>query len=100
MEHLTLRRTLVRDVRGALVTIPNGEIRLVANISRDWSQMFVDVTIAAEADVNPALEAIERSAAEMRADSAWAAVVLDGPRVLGVESLGPSGTVVRVQART
>ena len=100
VEHLTLRRTLVRDVRGALVTIPNGEIRLVANISRDWSQMFVDVTIAAEADVNPALEAIERSAAEMRADSAWAAVVLDGPRVLGVESLGPSGTVVRVQART
>ena len=100
VEHLTLRRTVVRDVRGALVTIPNGEIRQVANISRDWSQVFVDVTFAAEADVSPALEAIERAAAEMRADSAWATVLVDGPRVLGVESLGPGGTVVRVQART
>lgn len=100
VEHLTLRRTVVRDFRGAVVTVPNGEIRQVANISRDWSQIFVDVTIAAEADANQALEAIERTAAEMRADSAWAAVLMDGPRVLGVESLGPGGTVVRVQVRT
>lgn len=100
VEHLTLRRTVVRDFRGAVVTVPNGEIRQVANISRDWSQIFVDVTIAAEADVNLALEAIERSAAEMRGDSAWAPVLVDGPRVLGVESFGPGGTVVRVLART
>jgi len=91
---------VVRDFRGALVTIPNGEIRQVANISRDWSQVFVDVNIAAEADVNLALEAIERGAVEMRGDSAWATVLVDGPRVLGVESLGPGGTVVRVLART
>jgi len=100
VEHITLRRTVVRDFGGAVVTIPNGEIRQVANISRDWSQVFVDVTIAAEADVNLALEAIERGAVEMRGDSAWATVLVDGPRVLGVESLGPGGTVVRVLART
>lgn len=100
VEHITLRRTVVRDFNGGVVTIPNGEIRQVANISRDWSQIFVDATIAAEADVNQALEAIEQTAAEMRADSAWAAVLVDGPRVLGVESLGPGGTVVRVLART
>ena len=100
VEHLTLRRTVIRDARGALVTLPNGEIRQVANTSRDWSQVFVDVTIAAEADVHHALEAIEKVAAELRNDPAWSAVLQDGPRVLGVESLGPSGTVVRVQART
>ena len=100
VEHITLRRTVVRDFGGAVVTIPNGEIRQVANISRDWSQVFVDVTIAAEADVNLALEAIERGAVEMHGDSAWATVLVDGPRVLGVESLGPGGTVVRVLART
>lgn len=100
VEHITLRRTVVRDFGGAVVTIPNGEIRQVANISRDWSQVFVDVTLAAEADVNLALEAIERGAVEMRGDSAWDAVLVDGPRVLGVESLGPGGTVIRVLART
>jgi small conductance mechanosensitive channel len=100
VEHLTLRRTVVRDVRGALVTLPNGEIRQVANVSRDWSQVFVDVTVDAEAEVSRALEALEQAAAELRADPAWTAVLVDGPRVLGVESVGPQGTVLRVQART
>lgn len=100
VEHLTLRRTVVRDPRGALVTVPNGEIRQVANVSRDWSQAHVDLTLPAEAQVARALEAIEQVSGEFRADPAWAAVLLDGPRVLGVESLGPAGTVLRVLIRT
>lgn len=40
VEHLTLRRTVVRDPQGAVVTIPNGEITKVANLSRDWGQLF------------------------------------------------------------
>ena len=42
VENLTLRRTVLRDARGALVTIANGEIRTVSNLSRDWSQALVD----------------------------------------------------------
>ena len=100
VEHMTLRRTVLRDIRGALVTIPNGEIRQVANISRDWSQIFVDLTVAAEAHVERAMEAIERAAAELRGDAAWAGVLVDGPRVLGVESVCPGGTSVRMLVRT
>ena len=46
VEHLTLRRTVVRDARGALVTLSNGDIRTVGNLSRDWSQTFVDVSMS------------------------------------------------------
>src|SRR5260370_11743051 len=42
VEHLTLRRTVIRDPRGALVTIANGEIRTVSNLSRHRSQPFMD----------------------------------------------------------
>src|SRR4030095_1283150 len=48
VEQLTMRRTVVRDSRGAQVTIANGEIRSVANLSRDWSQAYVDVALASE----------------------------------------------------
>src|SRR5215467_13253159 len=41
VETLTLRRTVVRDMRGALVTLANGEVGTVANLSWDWSQAFV-----------------------------------------------------------
>ena len=100
VEHVTLRRTVLRDDKGALVTIANGEIRQVGNLSRDWSQLFVDVQVATEEAVDAALVALEKVASELRSDSAWSAALVDGPRVLGVEALALSGTTLRVQVRT
>jgi moderate conductance mechanosensitive channel len=100
VEHLTLRRTVLRDPQGAVVTIPNGEITKVANLSRDWGQLFLDATIAIDQPLDEALNALEDVATEFRADPSWSPMLLDGPRVLGVESLAPNGTIVRLQVRT
>ncbi len=100
VEHLTLRRTVVRDVQGAVVTIPNGEISQVANLSRDWGQVFVDISLPPEASSDAALAALERVCSELRADASWSPVLVDGPRALGVESLGPFGALLRLQLRT
>ena len=100
VEQLTLRRTVVRDGRGARVTISNGEIRSVANLSRDWSQAFVDVALAPEMPLEKPLAAVEAAASELRADSAWSQALVDGPRVLGVHAYDRNASVVRVQMRT
>ena len=36
VEHITLRRTDVRDAEGRLFMVPNGDVRVVANETRDW----------------------------------------------------------------
>ncbi|HVA94269.1 MAG TPA: mechanosensitive ion channel family protein [Candidatus Dormibacteraeota bacterium] len=100
VEHLTLRRTVVRDAQGAVVTIPNGEVAQVANLSRDWGQVFVDVAIAREGSCDAALAALERVSNELRSDSTWSPVLVEGPRVLGIESFGPAGATLRLQLRT
>jgi small-conductance mechanosensitive channel len=100
VEHLTLRRTVVRDARGALVTIANGEIRTVGNLSRDWSQAFVDISLAAETPLERTLQALEAAAAELRGDPAWSQALVDGPRILGVQEFDRSASTVRLQVRT
>jgi moderate conductance mechanosensitive channel len=100
VEYLTLRRTVLRNVAGAMVTIPNSLIGQVANLSRDWSQAFVDVTISPDEEVGRALTILEKVATEFRNDADWAGAFVDGPRVLGVESLALDGTVLRLQVRT
>jgi small-conductance mechanosensitive channel len=100
VEHVTLRRTVVRDPRGALVTIANGEIRTVSNLSRDWSQAFVDVSLAPETPLEKTLQALEAAAAELRGDPAWSQALVDGPRILGVESFGRATSTIRLQVRT
>lgn len=100
VENLTLRRTVLRDARGALVTIANGEIRTVSNLSRDWSQAFVDISIAPEVSLEKTMQALETAAAGMRGDPSWSQALVDGPRILGVQSFDRSASTVRLQVRT
>jgi moderate conductance mechanosensitive channel len=100
VEQLTLRRTLVRDARGALVSLSNGTMRNVSNLSRDWSQAFVDIGVVAGIPVEKTLQALERAAAELRGDAAWSPALVDGPRVLGVQQYDQAGATLRLQVRT
>jgi moderate conductance mechanosensitive channel len=100
VEHLTLRRTVLRNVAGAMVTIPNGLVGPVANLSRDWSQVFVDVTVPSEEMVGRALTTLEKIAGDFRDDADWSPALVDGPRVLGIEALSLDGTAIRLQVRT
>lgn len=100
VEHITLRRTVLRNAQGALVTIPNGQVGQVANLSRDWSQHFLDVTIPSEEKVQEALALLDKCATEIREDPSWAPLLVDGPRVLGIESLALNGTTLRVQFKS
>jgi small conductance mechanosensitive channel len=100
VEHLTLRRTVLRNTAGAIVSIPNSLIGQVSNLSRDWSQTFVDITVPAEELVSTAISILDRVATEFRHDATWSPALVDGPRVLGVEALNLDGTVIRLQVRT
>ena len=100
VEHLTLRRTVLRNANGAIVTIPNSLVGQIANMSRDWSQAFVDVTVPSDELVGRALATLEKIAGDFRNDADWSPALLDGPRVLGVESLSLDGVILRLQVRT
>jgi len=100
VDHLTLRRTVVRDARGALVTIANGDVRTVANLSRDWSQAFADVTFSSSLPLERVLKLLEAAAGGLRGDPAWAPALVDGPRVLGVQAYDSNGCTIRLQVRT
>lgn len=100
VEHFTLRRTVVRDPRGALVTLSNGDIRTVANLSRDWSQAFVDVGLSPVLAQDKALQALEAAAADLRSDPSWSQAIVDGPRILGLQIYNQDTSIVRMQVRT
>jgi moderate conductance mechanosensitive channel len=100
VEHLSLRRTVVRDARGALVTLSNGDIRTVGNLSRDWSQAFVDVAVSPDVPQDRAMQALDAAAAALRNDPAWSQALVDGPRILGLQDYDQTVSTVRLQVRT
>ena len=100
VEHLTLRRTVVRDARGALVTLSNGDIRTIGNLSRDWSQAFVDVAVSPQVSQERTIQALDAAAAALRSDPSWSQALVDGPRILGLQSYDQNASTIRLQVRT
>ena len=100
VENLNLRITQLRDAEGRLITIPNSEVKIVANLSSRWSQVDINIPVAYNTDVNQALKLIEAVALEMDHDPQWQDQILETPQVLGVETFGDRGLMIRVWIKT
>ncbi|HEX9122837.1 MAG TPA: mechanosensitive ion channel family protein [Actinomycetota bacterium] len=100
VESLTLRIATLRAFDGTLHVIPNGNIQLVSNKSRGWARAIVDVRVAYDEPVDRVREVLEELFDELRADATLSDWIMDGPRILGVETLSDFAMVVRVVSET
>jgi small-conductance mechanosensitive channel len=96
VEDFTLRRTTLRDLDGVVHTVPNGEIRVASNLTRVWSRINQDVTVAYGTDIDKAIEVVDNVGREMAGDPTWKRRVLEAPRVERVEALSEYGVTLKI----
>ena len=100
VENLNLRITQVRDGEGRLITIPNSEIKTVANLSSRWSRVDLMIPVAYDTDIDWAMNLIDTIGLEMDRDPNWQEPILERPQVLGVDNFGDRGLMIRVWIKT
>ena len=100
VEDLTLRVTQIRDGQGYLHFVPNGEIRVVTNRTRDWSRAIVDIGIAYEDDVALAVRTLDEIGELAAADPEIGPLLLEAPTVTGIEGLDDWQVRLRVIVKT
>ncbi|MCP9888937.1 mechanosensitive ion channel family protein [Cyanobium sp. ATX 6A2] len=100
VENMNLFNTQLRGIDGQLTSLPNGGIRAVENLTKDWSRVNFTIEVAAGEDLRAVLELLRRVAEEMRVDPDWARYVIGTPEVLGVDELRQSGCLIRVWIQT
>ncbi len=100
VEAVGLRVTTLRDNKGTVWYVRNGEVLRVGNSSQGFAVAVVDLPIGHEANITESTELAGRTATELTADgSALAADVLEPPQVLGVESINQDGVTLRITAK-
>ncbi len=100
VEKMTLRATFLRDLEGTLHVIPNGEIRIVSNRTKDWSRAVVDLGVAYEEDIGGVVAALGEIGLDLYQDEEFASLLLEEPTVTGVEALGDWAVTVRIMVKT
>lgn len=100
VEEVTLRTTKLRTVNGELIILPNGEIRQVINLSKDWARVVLDIPLAADANVPMAADILRRIGDQIATEEEWAPLLLDPPSVMGIEKFAVGFLQLRFVART
>jgi len=100
VESVGLRTTRIRDVRGTLWHIPNGEIRRVGNMSQVWARAILDIDVAYDTDLDLAMETIKTVADELWEEQLEEATIVEEPVISGVQNFGADAVTIRLSVRT
>jgi small-conductance mechanosensitive channel len=99
VEAVGLRITTLRDAKGVLWYVRNGEIVRVGNKSQGWALVMVDVPVGF-VSVDQATQVLRDAAAEMADDPDLQDDLIEAPQVLGVEQITADGAVLRTTVKT
>jgi small-conductance mechanosensitive channel len=102
VEEVTLRLTRFRGADGTVFIIPNGDIRLVGNLSRGWARAIVDLTLPGgdAADLDTLRGVIAAAAHEVATSPAFAGHCTEPPILVGLECADATTITMRVTLLT
>ena len=90
VEDLSLRRTLLRDANGTVHSVPNSEIKIVSNLTRDWSQVSLTVAVDYSEPSDRVIKLLQEIGDELRNDPDFGGAIVAEPEVPGIERVqGP-----------
>jgi small conductance mechanosensitive channel len=87
VESLTMRRTVLRDADGTVHTIPNSAITIVSNLTRDWTQLAMHISVAYREDSEKIVRLLKEVGQQMRNDLEFAEAIVADPEVPGIEKI-------------
>lgn len=97
VERMSIRALMLRHQAGQIYTIPFGAIRRVANYSRDWTIMKLEVRVPFDTDLEKLRKVVKRAGEELAADPEFGAMFLQPLKSQGVNRIDDSAFVIRVK---
>lgn len=97
VEKISIRSMQLRHHRGALTTVPFGEIQKVENFSRDWAIMKLAFRVTYDTDVDKMRKIIKKFGQELVADEYYGPMLLAPVKSQGILSMEDSAMIARVK---
>lgn len=100
VEKISIRSFQLRHHRGAVYTIPFGEIRQLMNYSRDWVMMKLPLRLTYDTDVDKVRKLVKKFGQQLLEDPVVGKMFLQPLKSQGVYAMEDSAMIVRVKFMT
>jgi small-conductance mechanosensitive channel len=100
VEAVNLRTTVLRDEEGTVHVFPNGEVKTLANKSKDFAYYVITVGVLYDEDPDRVAEAITDAADTLFADPDFRIHILEPLEVNGVDAFEATQLVLKARIKT
>lgn len=100
VENMTLRRTVLRDADGTLHTVPSSAIQIVSNLTRDWAQVNLQVSVAYSVDSDRVVALLQQVGADFAHDPNFSSMIVSTPEVPGIDKVSGNGVDYLMTVKT
>lgn len=100
VEKIGLKTTVLRDLSGNVHFVPNGEIKVVTNMTKEYSRYVLDIGVAYKEDVDRVMEIIKEIDEEMRNDPEFKDDIIAPIEILGVDQFASSSIIIKARTTT
>lgn len=100
VEEVNLRRTVLRDLDGIVHYVPNSEIGIASNFTKEYSRVNLNISVGYGEDLDRVIEVINQVCSKLSNEPEWKAKIIKPPQVLRIDSLGESGIDIKILGDT
>lgn len=100
VEQINLRTIVLRDVEGAVHVIPNGEIKSLANRTKDYSYYVINLGVEYDENTDHVVDTVQKAAEELRADPMHGPNILEPIEIMGVDDFRDSSVTMKFRIKT
>jgi small-conductance mechanosensitive channel len=100
VEEVNLRRTVLRDLDGIVHYIPNSEITVASNFTKEYSRVNMNISVGYGEDLDNVIEVINNVCKRMAEEPQWKEKIIKRPQVLRVDALADSGIEIKILGDT
>ncbi len=87
VEMMTLRRTVLRDADGTVHNVPSSQITVVSNLTRDWTQLALHISVAYNTDSDKVISLLKLVGNEIGEDPEFGPMIVAKPQVPGIDKV-------------
>lgn len=87
VESITLRRTILRDADGTVHTVPNSQMTIVSNLTRDWTQLSLHIAVDYKENSDRVVSVLKEVAHEVYEDEHFHEAIVAEPDVPGIDKV-------------
>ena len=100
VEEVNLRTIVLRDEQGTVHVFANGEVKTMANMSKDFAYYVISVGVAYDDDPDRVVQVLNDAGASLMTDAAFQPHILDPLEVYGIDAFEADRVVVKGRIKT